>query len=375
MADIKTHLRELSVATTIGLLNSEIEFKQSDLYDSQRFLSYAKKVISNDISSADNLSEYDTFTGDLQIIVDNGYKLGKKIYENPYFHFVKGTPIKWLGNDTQKGDPIDISVGEYGFSLKEESFILKNMGLYTLLNNLTGNNYRRGLHVFSKFAPKEYDTWFHYTWLYLVQYLKKKTSWTLHKNGNDSSIRFSEDGKSIVLSHTNDVSEVPVTISTNAEFMEYTTSKTREKVFSKWIKEIAAHDAEYTRLKKLCAETAGKKISDKINKEFLPDYVYAFFQIYPEEYYYAKTTRTETTILKVPSRNDFSSVIEFQGCRYEVPSSQLNIISRFQNTKTKKTLEFRNECRFSHGQFNGTPEAKMYVVRDTPLTDLYEPLE
>lgn len=375
MADVKTHLRELSVATTIGLLNSEIAFQQSDLYDRQCFLSYAKKVISNDISSADNLSAYDTFTGDLQIIVDNGYKLGKKIYENPYFHFAKGTPVKWLGNDTQKGDPIDISVGEYGFSLKEESFILKNMGLYTLLNNLTGSNYRRGLHVFSEFAPKEYDAWFHDTWLSLVQYLKEKTSWTLRKNKNDSSIRLSEDGKSIILSHANDVSKVPVTISTNAEFMKHTTAKTREKVFSKWIKEIAAHDAEYTRLKKLCAETAGKKISDKINQEFLPDYVYAFFQIYPEEYYYAKTTRTETTILKVPSRDDFRSVIEFQGCRYEVPSSQLNIISRFQNTKTKKTLEFRNECRFSHGQFNGTPEAKMYVVRDTPLTDLYEPLE
>ncbi|MBO5281989.1 MAG: hypothetical protein J6B43_02495 [Lachnospiraceae bacterium] len=74
MADVKTHLRELSVATTIGLLNSEIAFQQSDLYDRQCFLSYAKKVISNDISSADNLSAYDTFTGDLQIIVDNGYK-------------------------------------------------------------------------------------------------------------------------------------------------------------------------------------------------------------------------------------------------------------------------------------------------------------
>lgn len=375
MADIKTHLRELSVATTIGLLNSEIAFKQSDLYDSQRFLSYAQRVISNDISNADNLSEYDIFTGDLQIIVDNGYKLGRKIYESPYFRFAKNTPVKWLGNDTQKGDPIDVSVGEYGFSLKEESFILKNMGLYTLLNNLTGSQYARGLHIFTAFAPEEYDAWFHHTWLYLVQYLREHTSWILRKNNNVSSIRFSDSGQSIILSYNNDVSKVPVTISANAEYMKHTTSKTREKVFSKWINEIAVHDNKYTRLKKLCSETAGKKVSDKINKEFRPDHVYEFFQIYPKEYYYAKTTRSETTILKVPSRNDFSSVIEFQGCRYEVPSSQLNIISRFQNKKTKKILEFRNECRFSHGQFNGTPEAKMYVVRDTPLTDLYEPLE
>lgn len=48
-----------------------------------------------------------------------------------------------------------------------------------------------------------------------------------------------------------------MTISTVAEYQKHTTSQTREKVFSKWIKETAAHDREYTRLKKLCSETAG----------------------------------------------------------------------------------------------------------------------
>lgn len=57
MADIKTNLRELSVATTIGLLNMDIEFKMDELYDAQRFLAYAKRVISSDISSANNLAE------------------------------------------------------------------------------------------------------------------------------------------------------------------------------------------------------------------------------------------------------------------------------------------------------------------------------
>lgn len=249
------------------------------------------------------------------------------------------------------------------------------MGLYTLLNNLTGSHYAKGLHIFTIFASKEYDAWFNYTWLYLKKYLEQKTVWNLHKNDNSSSIQYSDDKNTIILSYNDIVSIVPASISTNAEYMKYTTSKTREKVFSKWINEVATHDSEYTKLKKLCSETAGKKVSDKINNEFSPDNVYEFFQIYLREYYYAKTTQSETTILKVPSRDEFRSVIEFQGCRYEVPASQLNIISTFQNKKTKKILEFRNECRFSHGQFNGTPEAKMYVVRDTPLTDLYEPLE
>jgi len=129
MADVKTHLRELSVAVTIGLLNLDIEFTVADLCSSsKRFWNYAERVISNDISKAQNIMDYIAFDGDLQAIIENGYKLGRKIYENTYFKFIKGTPVKWLGNDTQKGDPIDVEVGGYGFSLKEESFILQNMG-------------------------------------------------------------------------------------------------------------------------------------------------------------------------------------------------------------------------------------------------------
>jgi hypothetical protein len=373
MADIKTHLRELSVATTIGLLNAKIEFTPSDLYSSgERFLTYAKSVISNDISVAQNLAKYEVFDRDLQIIIENGYKLGHKIYDNPYFKFDKGIQIQWLGNDTQKGDPIDISVGDYGFSLKEESFILKNMGLYQLLNSLTGSNYPRGIHVFSTFAPAEYDEWFAYTWKSFGEYLKNNTCWNLSKGKDISSASIS--GNCIVLKFNSENSSVPLNITTNEQFMHYTNSKTREKVFSKWINTLFSNDIQYVALKKTCSEISGKKVSDKINSEFKPDNVYEFFRIYLKEYYYAKTTTNETTILKIPKRDDFNSVIEFKGCRYEVPRSQLNIISTFQNKSTGKILEFRNECRFSHGQFNGTPEAKMYVTNNTSLTNLYIPI-
>ena len=62
MADIKTHLRELSVATTVGLLKADVEFSCSDLYDSKRFLAYANRFISNDITSANNLLDYTIVT-------------------------------------------------------------------------------------------------------------------------------------------------------------------------------------------------------------------------------------------------------------------------------------------------------------------------
>ncbi len=373
MADIKTHLRELSVATTVGVVASGKALHLSDMYDSRKFLALANSVICNDISSADNLLDYPKFTGELRTIVDNGFKLGIKILESKKFHISKKPMIRWLGNDTQKGDPVDILIDDYAFSLKEESFILKNMGLYTLLNNLTGSNYARGLHIFSTFALKEYDNWFAYTWNSFVHYLHKHKKWALTSGRNVSEAFLS--GKSVVLKYNRTISTVPQDISTNREFMTNTVSVTREKVFSKWINHEISDDVEYLRIKHKCSVTAGKKVCVKINSEFSAENVFEFFQIHPFEYYYAKTTPIETTILRVPAQADFNDFIEFKGCTYDVPSSQLNIISTFENINTGKTLQFRNECRFSHGQFNGTPEAKMYVVRDTPLTEIYEPIE
>lgn len=372
MADIKTELRELSVATTIGLLNSGIQFTLEDLHNPQHFFKYTNIVVSNYTSNANNLTDYVEFPDNLKIIIDNGYKLGKKIYNSPHFNFKKNVTIQWLGNDTQKEDPIDITIGNYGFSLKEESFILKNMGLYQLLNSLTGSNYRKGLHIFQAFAHKEYEEWFSYTWGYFCEYLRKNSNWEFYKKSNVSKA-FIEDSH-VVLDFNGQISKVPVTIASTEEYMQHTSSKTREKVFSKWINEIFSDDENYIKLKKICSETAGRKISKKIQEEYKPDNLYDFFQIHTKEYYYAKTTPTETTILRVPSRNNFTSVIEFIQCTFNVPSSQLNIITQFQNKHTKKILEFRNECRFTHGQFNGTPEAKMYVVRNTPLIELYAPL-
>lgn len=373
MADIKTHLRELSVATTVGVVASGNRLQLSDMYDSRKFIALANSVICNDISSADNLLKYPKFTGELKTIVDNGIKLGIKILKSKEFNLSINPTIDWLGNDTQKEDPIDIVIDDYAFSLKEESFILRNMGLYTLLNNLTGSNYARGLHIFSTFALKEYDDWFAYTWNYFINYLRIHQRWLLTGGSNVSEAFLF--GQNVILKYNNITSVVPLSTNTNREFMKNTVSSTREKVFSKWINHELSSDKEYLRIKHKCSSVAGKKVCDKINSEFSAKNIFDFFQIYPFDYYYAKTTSTETTILKVPAQKDFDKVIEFNGCTYEVPSSQLNIISTFKNINTGKTLQFRNECRFSHGQFNGTPEAKMYVVRNTPLTEIYEPIE
>lgn len=89
MSDIKTQLRELSVATTIGLLKSGIDFELTNLISPKHFMAYTNQVVSNNTSLVENLRDYAIFSDDLKSIIENGYHLGKKIYENPYFIFNK----------------------------------------------------------------------------------------------------------------------------------------------------------------------------------------------------------------------------------------------------------------------------------------------
>lgn len=378
MADIKTHLRELSVATTVGLLTMEIDFKRDELYDSHRFFAYAQKVISNDISSAKNLCDQACFSGDLKQIVDNGFNLGQKIYSSPEFTISKSDKITWLGNDTQKEDPIDIQIGKYGFSLKEESFILENMGLYKLLNCYTGSNYKKR-HIFKDYAPTEYAYWFSITWNELLKYLssnnnewqftnpkntKKKA--TIILTGDTVQLIYIENNKEVVKS----ILPKKCTISI---FEKNTVAKTREEVFAKFINRNLDNNADYNNAKKHCAVASTQALAKELNSNLnyhagLP----RFLRIHEHEYYYAKTTSAETTIYKVPSINSFGNDIVIESIESSVPDKQANILTTIKNKKTGKTLILRNECRFSHGQFNGTPEAKMYYEHGGSLLVIYE---
>lgn len=374
MADIKTNLRELSVALSIGLLiNKQEEIRQDDLFRGERFFYLASKFIDTDISSAASISNIKEFSPDLIEIVKNGTRLGKEIYSTPYFKFNNSDCIKWVGYDTQKGDPIDLIVGHYKFSLKEDSFILKNMGLYELLNILTGSNYSKGkIHVFNDFSKTKYDDWFNLTWTALIKALKNADRNIIINNGLSEICL--DKLNNVVFQFSNKISVIPSNIQTNEEFMKFTNSTTREKVFSKWINEYFSNNDEYITLKKACAEEAGQKICRYISQNLKEQNLYKFLQILDFEYYYAKTTDKEILVYKIPSKEDFDRNISFEECHYEIPESQLNIITTLRNLQTNSKLTFRNECRFSHGQFNGSPEAKMYVRKKTPLSDIYQPI-
>lgn len=379
MADIKTHLRELSVATTVGLLRDSIQFKTSDLYDSKQFWAFAQKVISGDISNASNLLDEPTFKGELKQIVDNGFQLGKAIYENSHFNITKDSKITWQGNDTQKDDPVDITIGDYGFSLKEESFILENMGLYKLLNCYTGSNYKKR-HIFSDYARSEYETWFSVTWGELLKVLNANGgTWSYNDTTKHKSGIITLSGEKVKLEYVqNGKSSATSTLPKNctlSNFESNTSSKTREQVFSKFINMNLDSNTKYNESKKACAVAAtvalAKELKDNLNYNAgLP----RFLRIHSSEYYYAKTTSAGVVILKVPSTASFGNDIVIESIESSVPDKQANILTTIKNKNTQQTLVLRNECRFSHGQFNGTPEAKMYYEHGGSLEVIYEKL-
>lgn len=377
MADMKTHLRELSVATTVGLLKDNISFSTTDLYDSKKFFTFAKQVISGDISSAMNLCSTPTFSGNLKIIVDNGYNLGKAIFNNPYFKINKSDSIIWQGNDTQKDDPIDITIGAYGFSLKEESLILENMGLYKLINCYTGSTYKKR-HIFSDYARTEYEAWFAATWTELLQKLSsnggtwsydntvKKKKGMITQSVNNINLAYFQNGKSVAKT------VLPINCSLS-DFEDKTSSKTREEVFAKFINQELDNNPNYNATKKACAVAASIALANELNANLnytagLP----RFLRIHNTEYYYAKTTTSGVEIFKVPAASAFGNDIIIDSIVSSVPDKQANILTTIKNKKTGKTLVLRNECRFSHGQFNGTPEAKMYYEHGGSLEVIYE---
>jgi hypothetical protein len=78
-------------------------------------------------------------------------------------------------------------------------------------------------------------------------------------------------------------------------------------------------------------------------------------------------------IYLVPSKRDFEEETFIKDISFKVPAHQLNIYTIIQNKNTKQEIEFRNELRYSHGQFNGTPEAKFYISKGDMAT-LYRPI-
>lgn len=99
------------------------------------------------------------------------------------------------------------------------------------------------------------------------------------------------------------------------------------------------------------------------------------FQIYDETYYYGKSFGS-VHLYQVPRNSECSvNLIEIE---IKVPKSQLNVYFTFEisNNNGSNAIVFRVECRYSHGQFKGIPEAKLYYTDNiNHLQNLYMVVE
>jgi len=364
MADLKTTLRELGVIYGFKLCYNHKD-KNHITSTPIEFYNECKSILNSNLEQEKKFFELSSFNEEQLNILNNSYELSFLIYTKLFTDIDCFPNISWLGGNIDNS-PKDLQIGEHYFSLKEDSYILENMGLYKYLNLMTNSNFEKGLHIFKQFSNLEFEDWFLYTWKSL---LKTNKDWRYTNKNYTSKIKFNEND--IIFEHSKKISILPKRELSSTEFEKLTTSITREKVFSKWISENLKNDKQYLFYKKHCSETAGKNLCSYVNKNINHNNIQRFLQIYNFDYYYAKSNNKVTKLFRVPNSSEFENDYKIENIKYEVPDSQLNIYTTILNTVTNKKLVFRNECRYSHGQLNGTPEAKMYYPNKTDLSEIY----
>ena len=354
MADIKTHLRELSIGLAF--------YKNETVECPNQFLIFCKKFIkgTSDLRLSQLCEDKNSFNQNELNILKRGEILGKRI-KKYILNNQNADSIIWTGSNTQSGTASDLIINDIHFSLKEESFILKNMGLYNYLNIILNvKKYKRGLHCFEEFAIAELELWFQAARDSIIKRMNSKFS---HKGKKyfasavilDNDLQLNLSNRTQILKNFSSC--------TYNQFKSEISSNFKEKVFSKLVKRFAEDDKRYSKAKRLCALKAGKNIEKLLMGSVgTSPNITDWFRIENREYFYCKVSGKGTSILKVPSKENFNKSVIIKRIESSVPKHQLNIITTLLNTNNGVTFKFRNECRYSHGQLNGTPESKSYYM-------------
>lgn len=374
MADIKTILRELSVILGYILAKYKLTFTE-DTIDVKTYLEFIRKYCKNvnecnsEIQKIEELEDFVIHKN----IIKNGLTLGKLLYEK----LKLDGDIYWLGATVHSKYPFDIKIGETGISLKEDSYILKNPSFASYLNALVQpKSPFKTVHVFRHFAPEEFSKWFSFTYDKLFE---EFNNYSL----NDTIFSYEKRGTFIKRGTTGlifGINETEVEIDVKEKLNEPAFNAKIggclfEHTVSKWIKDnLEKKDNEYERLKKECSVKAGENLKDFVLKNLNLDKekLLEIFQIYDEPYYYGKSSG-KVHIYQVPSNKDCK--MELVDIEIKVPQSQLNVYFTFKikNGNGSNDIVFRVECRYSHGQLKGVPEAKLYYTDNiNHLQDLYK---
>jgi hypothetical protein len=377
MADIKTILRELSVILGYILAKYKLEFAE-DYIDVKTYLEFIKKYcmnINECNSEIQKIEALDNFVIHKDII-KNGLILGKLLFEKLNLD----GDIYWEGAKVKSRYPFDIKIGGTGVSLKEDSYIIKNPSFADYLNALVqpGTSFKN-IHVFRKFAPDEFKKWYDYTY-------KKIMGEFSNHNINEIIFKYPKHGtyikrgaKGLIFGEKSN--EIEIGINDNLDEITFNSRLggfVFEHTVAKWIKEnLEKKDNEYESLKKDCSLKAGENLKKFINENLKinSNKILELFQIYDKPYYYGKSYG-RTYLYKVPSNDECK--IKLIGIDIEVPITQLNVYFTFEvsNINGSNSINVRVECRYSHGQFKGIPEAKLYYTdKIDHLKNLYEVIE
>jgi len=376
MANIETHLRELGVLVGIKNEVSDLKLTSASISDSD-FCSIIDSILTSSKHSQYNNIRSVKFGLSERNIIKNAFELSKVIVNKLHIHSI--ISADWFGYDSGKEEPYDIEVNGLYISLKENSFILENMGLYKLLNCFTGSTYKTR-HIFEDYAPKEYSSWFDTTWKCLLTYLSNHSNeWNyINPKNHNKRAKITKTSTAVILEYIEEKFNVSITLPINCTLNDFkigTTSQIREGVFSKFIKDKLDSNPAYNSKKRTCAIAASNALENELNKNLnYSSGLARFLRIHSNEYFYAKKSSNGVELYKVPAEKDFTSTIQITSIVGSVPDKQANILTTIKNTRTGNTLVLRNECRFSHGQFNGTPEAKLYYEHGGSLDIIYTKL-
>ena len=363
MADILTNLRELSFI--YGMHHDESDVAPDVFLSRVTVLTSVPDNVS--ISSNQN-----HFTDNEKNTISNGIRLAKSVISSGVVE-PRAINITWLGN-IQDGQPFDVRVNDIAFSLKEKSFILKNMGLYAFLNILTGASYSRGTNAFEEFSKQELNDWFCNTRNLIIKYLNRK-NWLFEKRDNTYEMKLQSND--LYLSINSE--QVVLEDFCNCTYDNYKIikGKFKEKVVSKFIEKNLQSDVEYLKYKRDCSIKAGESIVKFIENNFVENenmLTELFGFSASEEYYYAKVTDNDVDIRLVPMARDNTLEVEIKSIESSVPVSQLNIVTKIKIEGCDGLVILINEIRYIHGQFNGIPEAKLYYdsQSDLPYKKIYK---
>lgn len=358
MAAVETELRELSPIVAHICLCNGYDFP----YDEEGFFEVLDSAWQNGLVSGYDGTHF-SFPSKAQSILENGYRAGTEIYNR---FDIEDIWYEHCGATTADKQPWDIIIGGYRFSLKDNSNIVKNMGMKNFFSTLTEFTVDTPIHIFEEYAFDAYSECFHYCYSKFVSTVKENGEIELYDKDVLKSV-VSEDvatgGLEAYLVDNKKYYSLPSECWLPEELQEYSggTKEFVKNTIGRFVGSYLSDDETYRAMTYAYAIEAGDGFLTELIDNFAQDEVSTIIGCCDLDYWYLKTTSKKLELYYVPSVSDAARCFAVDTSRIEIsiPECQLNIKIPVVNIYTGKELDILVECRFSHCPFSGIPEAKV----------------